>query len=86
MPTYQVRLSPKPADIGGDIAVTIQAGSDSEASGIAASQNPTYEVQEVHRVGSTFEPRPGLLRQWQGEVGDLEPANEPFLDPVNVNR
>lgn len=48
--TYQVRLAPKPGNPGGNITVTVQARSDTEARTIAASQNPTYQVQAVHGV------------------------------------
>ena len=47
--TYQVRLSPKPGNPGGNITVTVQARSDTEARTIAASQNPTYQVQACHK-------------------------------------
>lgn len=50
MHMYQIRLSPKPGNPGQNITVTIQAGSDSEARRIAASQNPTYDVQAIHRL------------------------------------
>ncbi|MEX2119903.1 MAG: hypothetical protein WD847_09945 [Pirellulales bacterium] len=48
--TYQVRLSPKPGNPGGNITVTVQARSDTEARTIVVSQNPTYQVQAIHRV------------------------------------
>jgi len=47
--TFQVRLSPKPGNPGGNITVTVQASSDTEARTIAASQNPTYQVQACHK-------------------------------------
>jgi hypothetical protein len=51
MHTYQIRLSPKPGNPGGNLTTEVRAYSDLEARHLAEAQYPTYRVEAVHRVG-----------------------------------
>jgi prolyl-tRNA synthetase len=52
MHTYEVRLSPKPGNPGGNLTTEVRAYSDTQARTIAESQYPTYRVEAIRRLGA----------------------------------
>jgi hypothetical protein len=50
--TYEVRLSPKPGNPGGNLTTEVRAYCDNQARTLAAAQYPTYRVEMIRRIGN----------------------------------